>query len=281
MGLEDAMDQYAERGITINYEYLAPSAVNADDQKDRIINAAERGFDVIGVDVADSAKIAPVINQVMNKGQKVITFSSSDTEPEDNCNRIAFIGNTHNNQDGADIAEALCKKIDYKGKVGIIVGDPGAPCHEERLAGVKVVLKKYPNIKIVGIDYDRESSDRAEKITERYLESDPDLAGMICCNMVNPVGAARAVKAHGLEGQVTIVGMDHDERALRMMKDGVIYCLAVQDYYSMGFDTMRVAIMVADGVQPGNGYEQLTDEKTTLIYQEDAAAMLYRLYGRV
>ncbi len=38
-----------------------------------------------------------------------------------------------------------------------------------------------------------------------------------------------------------IVGMDHDEEALRYLNDGVIYCLGVQDCYSIGFDTIQTA----------------------------------------
>ncbi len=279
MGLEDAADQYAERGVTINYEYLAPQAVDAEDQRKRLLDAGNRGFDVIGVDVADSAQITPVINLLINKGQKVITFSSSDTDPKDGCKRIAYVGNTHNERDGAALAEALCERIGYAGKVGIIVGDHGAPCHEERLRGARSVLDKYPDISIVGIDYDRESADRAEKIASRFIDANPDIVGFICCNMVNPVGVAHAVAAKKLEDQVTIVGMDHDERALRLLKDGSIYCLGVQDCCSIGFDTIQTAIKVADGLKPGEGYEELTDEKTTLIFQKDAAAMLYKLYG--
>ena len=279
MGLEDAADQYADRGVTINYEYLAPQAVDAGDQIKRLLDAAGRGFDVIGVDVADSAVVTPVINSLIDSGQKIITFSSSDTDPGDGCKRIAYVGNTHNERDGADLAEALCKKIGYKGKVGIIVGDQGAPCHEERLRGAKSVLEQYPDISIVGIDYDKESADRAEKIADRFIDENPDIVGFICCNMVNPVGVAHAVTEREIEDQVTIVGMDHDERALRFLRDGTIYCLGVQDCCSIGFDTIQTAIKVADGMKPGEGYDELTDEKTTLIYQKDAAAMLYKLYG--
>ena len=76
MGMEEACDQYAAKGVTINYDYLAPLSPSASDQKKRILNAAKNGYDVIGVDVVDSEKIAPVIDKVMDHGQKVITFSS-------------------------------------------------------------------------------------------------------------------------------------------------------------------------------------------------------------
>ena len=279
MGMEDACDQYAEKGITINYDYLAPLKMSASDQKKRILSAAKKDYDVIGVDVVDSAKIAPVIDKVTKQGQKVITFSSSDTDPKEHCKRIAYIGNTHNFKDGSEIAKILCARINNKGKVGIIVGTKGNPCHEDRLDGAKYVLDKYSKIKIVGIEYDKESSKEAEKITEKFLDQHPDLAGIICCNMVNPVGAASAVKRHNLSNQVTIVGMDHDEHALKLMQVGAIYSLGVQDCPSIGFDTIQTAIKVADGVKPGKQYKEKTSEKTTFIYQKDAAAMLYKLYG--
>ena len=48
----------------------------------------------------------------------------------------------------------------------------------------------------------------------------------------------------------------------------------------MGFDTLQVAIMIADGVEPGpDTYPEQTEETTTVIYQEDAQDMLTKLYG--
>ena len=111
----------------------------------------------------------------------------------------------------------------------------------------------------------------------QILEQHRDLAGFICCNMSNPVGAARAVKETG--SSVVIVGMDHDREALRYLQDGTIYCLGIQDCFSIGFDTVQVAVKVADGIMPGEIYPEKTEEQTTMIYREDAPAMLELLYG--
>ena len=229
MGLEDAAAQYAERGITINYEYVAPVSPDATDQVMRLEEAAGRGFDVIGVDVADIEVVTPTINNLIDQGIKVMTFSSSDATKEDGCQRIAYVGNTHNYQDGADLTEALCEKLGYEGQVAILVGTHGAPCHEDRAQGAQDVLAQYPNMEVVDIQYDNDSVENALTLTEGFLKQYPDLDGIICCNMSNPVGAAQAVVDAGLEDQITIVGMDHDERALEYLRDGVIYALGVQD----------------------------------------------------
>ncbi len=275
LGMEDAQRQYLEKGITITYEYMAPEAASAEDQTKRLLAAKEKDFDVIGVDVADDEVISPILDEMVDSGYKVMTFSSSDAH--EGCKRIAYVGNTHNYQDGADLTEALCKKLGYKGKVAILVGSVGAPCHEDRALGAEDTIAKYPDMEIVAKEYDMDSVDLAYDLAIKIINDNPDLAGIICYNMSNPVGAARAVTETGRN--IVIVGMDHDQEALHYLKDGIIYCLGVQDCYSIGFDTIQIAVKIADGNRPGELFSEKTDEITTVIYQEDAALMLQLLYG--
>ena len=277
MGMEDAQKQYLDQGVTIEYEYLAPKEVSALDQKERLLQAAKEGYDVIGVDVADEAVISPVLDELVEAGVKVMTFSSSDAA--EGCKRIAYVGNTHNYEDGAQLTEALCEKLGYKGKVAILVGTRGAPCHEDRARGAMDTLAKYPDMEIVAVEYDQDDVTLAYDLSREILENNKDLSGMICCNMSNPVGAARAVEE--MEREVVIVGMDHDREALRDLRDGIIYCLGVQDCHSIGFDTLQVAVKIADGILPGKLYPEKTEERTTIIYQKDAADMLEMLYGEM
>ena len=277
LGMEDAQRQFLDKGVKITYEYLAPEAASAEDQARRLEDAGKKNYDVIGVDVADDKIISPILDDMVESGLKVMTFSSSDAN--EGCKRIAYVGNTHNYQDGADLTEALCEKLNYKGKVAILVGSVGAPCHEDRARGAADTIAKYSDMEIVATEYDMDSVDRAYELTLNILRDNPDLDGIVCCNMSNPVGAARAITEK--ESSAVIVGMDHDEEALHYLKDGVIYCLGVQDCYSIGFDTIQVAVMIADGNKPGDLFPEKTDEITTVIYQEDAAQMLELLYGDV
>ena len=188
LGIEDAARQYEDMGIVINYEYLAPNEVSARDQIRRLSEASLRDFDVIGVDVADVSIVTPAINELMEAGQKVMTFSSSDASREDGCDRIAYVGNTHNYQDGADLTQALCEKLGFCGKVVVLVGTKGAPCHEERALGVQDVIAQYPDMKIVEFAYDEDNAEKAYELTRDFLSEHEDIAGIVCCNMSNPVG---------------------------------------------------------------------------------------------
>ena len=275
LGMEEAQRQYLERGITITYEYMAPEGASAEDQTRRLMTAKQKDYDVIGVDVADEDIISPVIDELVDSGAKVMTFSSSDAA--EGCRRIAYVGNTHNYRDGKDLTEALCEKLGYKGKVAILVGSVGAPCHEDRARGARDTIAKYDGMEIVATEYDMDSVDMAYDLTMQILKDTPDLDGIICCNMSNPVGAARAVTETG--SSTVIVGMDHDKEALHYLKDGVIYCLGVQDCFSIGFDTIQTAVKIADGNQAGELFPDKIDEMTTVIFQNDAATMLELLYG--
>ena len=280
LGMEDAVRQYEEKGIHITYDYRAPEEMSAYDQINRIKKAAALNeYDVLGVDVADIDIVTPVINQIIAQGHKVMTFSSSDSGKENGCNRIAYVGNTHNMKDGEDLAETLCQYLNYKGKVAMLVGNEGAPCHEDRAKGARKVFEKYPGIALVDVKYDEDNDVKAYNFTKEFLAAYPDLNGIICCNMSNSVGAGRAVEEAGKAGKVIIVGMDHDERALKYMRSGIIYALAIQDCYSIGFDTITTAVKIADGVLPGSLYPEKTEEITTVFYQKDAAGLLRSLYG--
>jgi len=225
--------------------------------------------------VADETVISPVLDELADAGIRVMTFSSSDAA--EGCKRIAYVGNTHNREDGARLTRALCEKLGGRGKIAVLVGTRGAPCHEDRADGVRDVIAEYPEMEIAAVEYDQDSVALAYELTKEILAEVPDLAGIICCNMSNPVGAARAVKE--AERDVVIVGMDHDREALHYLQEGTIYCLGIQDCYSIGFDTLQVAVKIADGVEPGELYPEMTEEQTTIIFQQDAQAMLALLYG--
>lgn len=282
LGIEDAVKQFEAKGCFISYDYLAPEKMSAYDQIDRIQKAAATNtYDVIGVDVADVDIVTPVINKLIDQGYKVMTFSSSDSGKENGCKRIAYVGNTHNYEDGKALAQTLCDKLNYKGKIAMLIGNVGAPCHEDRAKGAREIFAKYPDIELVDEQYDEDLEDKAYQFTKEFLVKYPDLNGIICCNMSNSVGAGRAVLEQGMQNQIVITGMDHDERALEYLRDGVIYALALQDCYCIGFDTITTAVKIADGLLPGTNYPEMTEETTTVFFQKDASWLLRSLYGKM
>jgi len=277
VGMNDAVKQLKAKGITVNFEYTAPTSPDAIDQVNRLETAAGRNFDVIGADITELKTVVPVVNKLVESGIPVMTFSSSDAP---DSKRICYVGNTRNVEDGAAIAEALAKSINYKGDIAALGGTIGAPVHEDRLKGLKQVLAKYPDIKLVDTQFDNDDLEKSVQLAENMIQKYPNLKGFFCNNMTNPIGAAQAVEAAG-KTDIKIVGMDHDLRTLQYVKKGTILCVGVQNCFAMGFDTIQTAIKLADGVRPGDGSNliQVLDNKTTtLVYKDSAQAMIDLLY---
>jgi len=109
---------------------------------------------------------------------------------------------------GASAAEILAYAMDYEGEVGIIYFALEQWTNVMRLAGAENMFAKYPNIEVVtregftdpGQGYD---------IALGMLQANPEIDAIWCTWMIGPAtGAAEAVVALGLEGEVAVAAPD-------------------------------------------------------------------------
>ncbi len=208
----------------------------------------------------------------MAAGVKAATFASSDI---DDCDRAFFVGNTDNYGDGCALAKAVCEQMGGKGQIAILSGTMGAASHEERLKGFYDTIAEYPDIEVVDEQRDNDTVEKAISITESWLQAYPNLGGILCNNMSNPVGACKAVKDAGKSGQIVIGGMDHDLRTLEYLKDGTLYVAQVQNCYDMGYKLIYNAVKAIDG----EAVEDSTNVGSTSVYAADADKYIEMLYG--
>ena len=278
-GADTAVADYAKKGVKITFDWNAPATPDAIDQVNRIEGAVSKNPDVIGVDVTENKSVDPEINKVGKEGIPVITFSGDDAPSSD---RVLFVGNDKNKEDGAALAEELAKKIKYEGEVAALAGTIGAPSHEQRMQGFKEVMAKYPKIKVVDVQNDNDDLEQAIQLTENFLQKHPKLKGIFCDNMTNPIGAGQAVDAAGKKGKIVIVGMDHDLRTLNYVKDGTIDATRIQDVFGMGYNLIDLAVKVADGERPGGAViqQKIYDLPSVTVTKENVQKYIDLLYGK-
>lgn len=274
VGVKAAVEDFASKGVTIDYEWYAPVEADAVDQVNSIETAVGQGYDMILVDVNQVETTRPAINDAVAAGVKVGLFASSDVE---DCDREFFVGNTDNYGDGAAIAEAVCEKMMEEGKtqIAFLSGTIGAVSHEERLEAFYDTVEKYPEIEVVDDQRDNDFVEKAVSITEAWLQTYPDLGGILCNNMSNPVGACQAVKDAGKSGEVVIGGMDHDLRTLEYLKDGTLYVAQVQNCYDMGYKAIWQAVMAIDGAE----VEDVIGVGSSTVYTDEAQNYIDLLFG--
>src|SRR5215510_11405806 len=161
---------------------------------------------------------------------------------------ISYIG-SDNTEGGRIAARGLAKAIGGKGAVYINSTNPNVSSVEGREKGFKEVMtKEFPNIKVLGPDYNLDDPNKATQQTAAVLEREPQLAGVFGTNVFSAQGAGAAVVNAGLGGHVQVVAYDATKLAVELMNKGVVTLVLAQKPYDMGYMAVQFAVADAAGV---------------------------------
>ncbi len=79
------------------------------------------------------------------------------------------------------------------------------------------------------------------------LTADPKLVGVFANALVMGQGAAQALAENKAADRITLVSFDSDDKTVRMLSDGTIYALVVQNPFREGHDAVETALDVSQG----------------------------------
>ncbi len=160
---------------------------------------------------------------------------------------LSYIGS--DNVLGGEIAcEALAEAIGGKGKVYIQNVKPGISTTDQREEGCKLALEKYPDVELVGVDYNDDDPSKAQAQVEATLQRVPDLAGIFGTNVFSAQGAGQVVANQGLSGKVKVVAFDATEFAIEQLREGTVDLVIAQKPSDMGYLAVAMAMAYLDGV---------------------------------
>ena len=160
---------------------------------------------------------------------------------------ISYIGS--DNVLGGEIAcHALAEAIGEAGKVYIQNVKPGISTTDQREEGCKLALEQYPDIELVGVDYNDDDPSKAQAQTEATLQRVPDLAGIFGTNVFSAQGAGQVVANQGLSGKVKVVAFDATEFAIEQLREGTVDLVIAQKPADMGYLAVAMAMAYLDGV---------------------------------
>jgi ribose transport system substrate-binding protein len=161
---------------------------------------------------------------------------------------LSYIG-SDNTEGGRIAARGLAKAIGGKGTVYINSTNPNVSSVEGREKGFKELMgKEFPNIKVLGPDYNLDDANKAAQQTAAVLQRNPDLAGVFGTNVFSAQGAGTAVVNAGLGGHVQVVAYDATLLAIELMDKGVVTLVLAQKPFDMGYMAVQFAAADAAGV---------------------------------
>lgn len=161
---------------------------------------------------------------------------------------LSYIG-SDNVEGGRISARGLAKAIGGEGTVYINSTNPNVSSVEGREKGFAEVMKAdYPNVKIVGPDYNLDDLNKAQQQTSAVIEQNKDLKGVFGTNVFSAQGAGTAVQNAGLGGVVQVVAYDATKDAIELMNNGVVSLVLAQKPFDMGYMAVQAAVADSRGV---------------------------------
>jgi ribose transport system substrate-binding protein len=164
-----------------------------------------------------------------------------------------------NVQGGGEAGKLICAALGKAGGSVAILDEPEVTSVQDRVKGFKAALAATcPNVKVIAdIDGGGERA-KASSAMDDIMQAHKDLKGVFGINDDSALGAARAIDAAGMKGQIAVVGYDATPEAQTEIKDGSMYGDAIQhpdqigaktidaihDYFSGKTPPAKIAILV-------------------------------------
>jgi len=261
----------AEFNVEITFEG-PESESQVDKQIEMLQVALDKKPSAIGFAALDSQASIPLLKQAQDGGIPIVAFDSGvDSD-------IPVSTVTTNNTVAAGMAaEKMAELIGGEGEVAIIAHDQTSRTAIDRREGFeKRIKEKYPNIKIVDIQFGGGDHLKSTDLAKAIMQAHPNLKGFFGTNEGSAIGVINAVTEMKREGKVTVIGYDSGKAQIDAIKSGLMAGAISQNPVGIGYETVRAAVAAAKGekveVLIDSGY--VWYDKTN-IDNEDVKAVLY------
>jgi ribose transport system substrate-binding protein len=160
---------------------------------------------------------------------------------------------TDNVQGGRIAADALAAAITAKygkpeGQVALITSIPGVGSLDQRGKGFKEeIAAKYPGLKLVADKVADGMPTTGLNIMTDLITANPDLRGVFASNLTMAQGAGQAIAENKVNDKIMLIGFDSDDKTVKLLADGNIKALVVQDPFRMGYAGIKTALAASKG----------------------------------
>lgn len=235
-----------ELGVKVDV-YAAQSEEDTEGQLKILENCLTKNYKSIGVAPLSPVNLVPGIVKANQKGIYVMDIDEKidmTTLKNSGGSVIAFAA-TDNVKVGANGANYIISQAPEGGKVAIIEGKAGNASGEARKTGATNAFKANSKFTVVGSlpgDWDRQ---KALDAANTFIQQNPDLKGIYCCNDTMALGALQAVINAKKLGKIFVVGTDGDTEAINSVKQGQLSATVAQDPAMIGatsFEQMVKAV---------------------------------------
>ncbi|WP_199619707.1 ABC transporter substrate-binding protein [Paenibacillus alkalitolerans] len=232
----------AEFDVEITFEG-PETEQQVDKQLEMLQVALDKKPSAIGFAALDSQASIPLLQQAKDANIPVIAFDSgvdSDiplgTAATDN---VAAAGLA---------ADKMAELIGGEGEVAVIVHDQTSRTGIDRRDGfVNTMKEKYPNIKVVDIQYGGGDHLKSTDLAKAIMQAHPNLKGFFGANEGSAIGVLNAVTEMQMQGKVVVIGYDSGKAQIDAIKAGTMAGAITQNPIGIGYETVKAAVQAVKG----------------------------------
>ncbi len=238
-GAEKAATEF---NVEITFEGPETEA-QVDKQIEMLQAALDKKPSAIGFAALDSQASIPLLQKAKDAGIPVIAFDSGvDSDIP------ITTASTNNVAAAALAADKMAELIGGEGEIGVIVHDQTSVTGVDRRDGfVNRIKEKYPNIKIVDIQYGGGDHLKSTDLAKAMIQAHPNIKGFFGSNEGSAVGVINAVTELKKEGQITVIGFDSGKAQIDAIKSGVMAGAITQNPVGIGYETVKAAVEAIRG----------------------------------
>ncbi len=237
LGAEKAAKDF---NVRVTFEGPETEAM-VDKQIDMLTAALAKKPQAIGFAALDSKAAIPLLKKAQAAGIPVIAFDSGvDSD-------IPLATATTNNVAAAALAaDKMAELIGGKGDVAVLVHDQTSRTGIDRRDGfVNQIKAKYPNIKIVSVQYGGGDQLKSTDLAKAVLQANPNLKGYFGANEGSIIGVLNAVKE--MKRKLVVIGYDAGKQQKDAVRSGEMAGSITQDPVGIGYKTVEAAVKALKG----------------------------------
>jgi ribose transport system substrate-binding protein len=212
--------------------------------------------DLVGVAVSpiDAERQTPLINQMIRRDKKVVTFDS-DAPLSD---RQSYIG-TNNFGAGNTCAILVREALPEGGKIALLLANLTKQNMLDRKEGFEQRLAEFgegddaerPQFEIVAELVDDGDAEKCRENIRQALGEHPDLTCFVGMTARHGPILLDVLKELDKLGQIKLITFDDDDETLAGIEAGHIYATVAQDPYKYGYEAVSTLASLCRGDESG------------------------------
>lgn len=235
--------EQAAKEFDVEITFEGPESESQVDKQMEMLRAAlDKKPDALGFAALDSQAAVPLLEEANEKKIPIIAFDSGVES-----DLPIATASTNSRAAAALAADKMAELIGGEGEVAVVAHDQVSQTGIDRRDGfVDQMKEKYPNIKIVDIQYGGgdhlKSTDAAKAIMQAY----PNLKGIFGTNEGSAIGVVNAVSEVGKKDLV-VIGFDSGKQQIDAIKSGLMAGAITQNPIGIGYETVKAAVDAING----------------------------------